>query len=271
MAEGERRAKGALADPRTRIVLLALTLVVLLVFVAGAKYYVAVNRALAWAVHLSSIGGTKAALNLGADPSRPGVNGATPLHQAVWRGNETIVELLLQHGADPDGVGGSGGTPLCRAAVERKSGIVELLLRHHANPNTPIAKGKLAGYTPLILAAASRDVESVRALIAAGATVDAFDPQRGTALSMAAFVRDLQVMRILLDAGADPDGGENNVFTPLYWAVSLGHRDVAELLLAHGATPWPQDKRARRLLDRALARHPELRPVLEKYAHRHER
>jgi ankyrin repeat protein len=50
-------------------------------------------------------------IEAGADPSVPGTNGRTPLHEAVSRGDEAMVRLLLDAGADPGREDRWGGTP----------------------------------------------------------------------------------------------------------------------------------------------------------------
>ncbi len=61
------------------------------------------------------------------------VNGATALHQAVFRGNDEVVELLLRSGADPNIGDRIGATPLFYAIWTGQERMVELLLSAGAN------------------------------------------------------------------------------------------------------------------------------------------
>jgi hypothetical protein len=111
-------------------------------------------------------------------------HGATPLIRAAAAGRVRIVELLLSRDADlraSDMV----GTALAHAAFNgRGAETVRLLLRHGADPN-------LGGRrTPLMLATIAGDMESMRALIAAGAALDVRDNHGQTALDAA---RDMQL------------------------------------------------------------------------------
>jgi ankyrin repeat protein len=94
------------------------------------------------------------------------------------------------------------------------------------------------GFSPLHIAAFARNADAVRALIAAGADVDAlatasFAPV--TPLGTAASFGAAEVAKILLEHGADPEKTSDDRHTPLQVAIANGHADVVDLLLAHGA------------------------------------
>ena len=56
----------------------------------------------------------------------------TPLHIAAVRGNQGIVDLLLEHGADPSLRDADGNTPLHKAVINSHEKVVRLICR--ANP-----------------------------------------------------------------------------------------------------------------------------------------
>ena len=89
-----------------------------------------------------------------------------------------------------------------------------------------------AALTPLLVtAAAAGQVGSVRALLDAGADVDA-PAEVFTPLLAAASAGQEGVARLLLERGASPDLAVEGASTPLYLASALGHEGVVEALLA---------------------------------------
>ena len=75
-------------------------------------------------------------------------DGSTPLHCATWKGQQTVVELLLSLGADVNARNNNdhwGTTPLHAAAHANQRAIAELLIAHGADVNAV----NLNGRTPL--------------------------------------------------------------------------------------------------------------------------
>jgi hemoglobin len=139
-----------------------------------------------------------------ADPrlAKEHYSGRTLLHGAAASGDLTTVELLLRLGADPDTADAGGHTPLYCLANECQG---------------------------------SGGAKVVRALVQAGASVDASDGvKRCTALHMAARRGNLQVAEALLDCGAGIEVRDSLGDTPLRRAVNCDKPGVAALLLARG-------------------------------------
>lgn len=84
-------------------------------------------------------------------------------------------------------------------------------------------------------AALTGDVDSARALIGAGARVNAADRLGRTALMIAAYFDHYEIVRSLLDAGADPSILASDRTTALGSAVSRGRTGIVLLLLESGA------------------------------------
>jgi hemoglobin len=125
-------------------------------------------------------------------------SGRTLLHGAAAAGNVATVELLLALGADPQIRDTGGHTPLYSVANECQ--------------------------TP-----GGGDV--VRALVSAGADVDADDGvKRCSPLHMAARRGNIEIAAALLDCGADIDRKDKLGVTPLQRAINCRKRDVAEFL-----------------------------------------
>ncbi len=92
----------------------------------------------------------------------------------------------------------------------------------------------------LNVAARAGDLERVKALLAAGASVAERDSLGGTPLHDAAWAGDLAIVQYLLDKGADPNARHlESGSTPLDYAVITNHRDVVEMFLLRGSRVGP--------------------------------
>ena len=97
------------------------------------------------------------------------------------------------------------------------------------------------GWTPLHQTCATGDCDAVRALLAAGAGVDARSVLDCTPLMVAAFFGYADVVKLLLQTGAITEARykDADIFcsiTPLFMAAVQGNTDVVRVLLEHGAT-----------------------------------
>jgi uncharacterized membrane protein YfcA len=82
-----------------------------------------------------------------------------------------------------------------------------------------------------------------RALVAAGAQIDARAKNGETALHLASLHHEADFTDILLAAGADPRAVSADGETPLHWAALSGHIVVAQRLIARGADVNAADRR----------------------------
>ena len=99
-------------------------------------------------------------------------DGWTPLHLASFFGHMEIARLLLARGADVNARSKSTrfakeNTPLHAAAANRQVGVAEILIAHGADVNAKDG----SGYTPLALAADSKNDLLVVILLEKGAQV----------------------------------------------------------------------------------------------------
>lgn len=97
---------------------------------------------------------------------------------------------------------GKNELPIHDAARLGTRADVERILK--ANPAMRDVPNEGLGSTPLHLAALNLDPGPLKALIAAGANVNARDKEGATPLHMAAFATRTEHARLLLQAGADP-------------------------------------------------------------------
>ncbi len=156
--------------------------------------------------------------------------GWTPLMYAAQGGHEPVARRLLAAGADVRLGGRLGDTAL---AVASRPGMIRLLVEAGADVNV---RSYPQRRTPLHAAVARHDAESVKALVAARADVNAADQEGVTPLLLAARLGDGGLVTALLAAGADPAARDQRAgWTPLRWAIAEGHTAVADLLRGSGA------------------------------------
>ncbi|MDT8369633.1 MAG: ankyrin repeat domain-containing protein, partial [Longimicrobiales bacterium] len=142
-------------------------------------------------------------LRQGADVNAAHGDGMTALHWAAYRGDLEMVDVLVYAGANLEATTRVAGyTPLLVAARSGHSAAAVRLLDAGADPRARTS----TGVTALHFAAGTGGVEAVEALIVAGAAVDAREHAHGqTPLVFAAHDGRVEAIRALVAAGADLD------------------------------------------------------------------
>ena len=216
--------------------------------------------------------------------------GTSALVFAIINVHYDLAAMLLEKGADPN-VADVSGMAALYAAVDMNSlqwvqgrpapilsdrldgaDLVKLLLAKGANPNARLTRAPLkrhhdagstmnfgAGTTPLMRAARTNDVASMRHLLDAGADPFLTLPDYTTALHIAAGqglgglrgegirivvpteAGAIEAVTLLLDRGMDPDAFNSAGNTPLHAAVGRGE-GVVRLLASRGASLNPKNK-----------------------------
>lgn len=134
--------------------------------------------------------------------------------------------------------------PICEAVKAGDASRVQSLLTNKgSNPNSVCHGEGLAADMPVLsVAADAGEVEMVRALLKAGAEVDASNAGGFTALVGAAFRGHAEVAKVLLEAGGSVGARYGDGSTPLH-AAAIGCRaEMVRLLLAAGASVNAQDR-----------------------------
>lgn len=172
----------------------------------------------------------------GTDPRVRPEHGLTPLMWAGAHGNALIASLLLEAGEDPRYGYAAEFTPLGLASSAGHLEVVEVLL----DSGKPWSPSELVD--PLAAAAGEGHPRTARALVEAGAELDALDRRGTTALIAAARRGRPETVRVLLELGAKVDRRDRDGRTALMWAAWMGERGIAERLHAHGADPRLRDR-----------------------------
>lgn len=144
----------------------------------------------------------------------------SPLQDAVRSGDREALSQLLHDGADVNQAGSDGYTPLMVAAARADLESVELLLKFGANPGSKTGAGATA-----LLAAVSAFTDGEKVC---------------------------KVVRVLLDAGANPNPSTQP--SPLAMAMIRDHSAAAALLEQRGAVKPTSDVKRGLKANQLLAR-----------------
>ena len=190
--------------------------------------------ALHWTAHRDDLGNAVLLIEAGADVNSANDLGVRPLWLASVNGSAPMARVLLEAGADPNAAPENGETPLMHASRSGSADAVELLLLHGAEVN---ARTPLEQQTALMWALAEKHAEVSRTLIEHGAEVSARSRFGFTPLLFAARTGDLEGARALLAAGVDADETASGGESALVVATVRGHVPFALWLLERGADP----------------------------------
>lgn len=107
--------------------------------------------------------------------------------------------------------------------------------------------------SPLIGAARTGDVRTIRTLAARGADMNEHGGVNDwTALENAVHKDQIESVKALLDGGADPNRTDPNGLTPLMMAAGYGYTPIVKVLLARGADTRLRDGKGSTALDYAI-------------------
>jgi len=220
------------------------------------------KHSLVWVIRTGRINAVRTLIEKGADVNVPTGCG-TPIHQAASDGRTEIVELLIAAGADVD-AGNSIGTPLLRAIEREHTEVALKLIAAGANPSET---GRFSDTPPIAMAATRGLSEVIRALIDAGADVNAIAPhitlnqleynrsvraawkednaaklvETEVAVNtypviLAARCGRAETLAVLLETGADPHCKDGEGLSAYDWAVRNEDAEILAVLRRFGIT-----------------------------------
>lgn len=199
------------------------------------------ESALTLAARVGSVPVAKRLVAAGADVNVQTRQGDTPLMFAAAERHPAVARLLIEVGADVEARTESTVRPARRMAPPDKEEEPRLLRKNQAVAVAQLPKDgdydpprPEGGFTPLLHAAMSGDLETVRALVEAGADLNGAAADGLTPVMVAIIKHNPAVALYLLEMGADPNRAEAG-FTALHAAAVTGQEDVVKLLAAKGA------------------------------------
>lgn len=187
----------------------------------------------------------------GADVKARDAFGNTMVNAAAVGNDLETLRIMVDAGVEVDAGGATGVTPLIFASYHGNLAAVKLLLSKGANVNAvarqpatfpvepprsgPIALGRI---TPLLAAIPSHP-EVAKALLDAGADVNAKDVRNMTPLMIAVATdyQDPALIRLLLERGADASARSGAAETARDWARKTGAPHALELLKVERPQP----------------------------------
>lgn len=184
----------------------------------------------------------KLLLEHGLNVSATANSDKTPLHCAAWTGGLEAVKLLIERDADPSAVNSSGETPLYQAAMNGNQEVVEYLLGV-VQKEVGLERRNNNGYTPLLAAVSFDHVDTVEALLDAGADINVLNYSGSGALIVAMDMAYSESIKRLLGTGRlDINKKDIRGRTCLLTAALLGREEEVELLLSQEPRPISNTK-----------------------------
>ena len=192
-----------------------------------------VNAPLADAAKSRDIATVSRLLKQPVDVNVPQSDGTTALHWAVRWNLLEVIDPLIRAGANVNATNRYNITPLALACTNGSALVVAKLLQAGADPNA-----SPNGESPLMVAARTGDLETVKVLLAHGAATNAVESERGqTALMWAAAEAHPAVVKLLIEQGADVQARAKGGFTPVLFGVRKGDKESVAALINAGASP----------------------------------
>ncbi|MEJ2173297.1 MAG: ankyrin repeat domain-containing protein [Woeseiaceae bacterium] len=167
-------------------------------------------------VRTGAAAGVNALLAAGANPNvKETREDQTPLMWAAAKGHADIVKALVARGARTDAQS--------KLIPAQEPFVIEVPSSFGRNFPKPVRfREASGGFTPLLFAAQSGNVEIAKALLDAGAEIDFATLEEGSALVIAVAAGHEDFARYLLERGADPNIADGWGVTALHYTAHEG-------------------------------------------------
>lgn len=172
----------------------------------------------------------------------------TLLCEAVRKGKEWAVNLLLENGANPQAVDGRGRQALHYAIEDCQESMVKVLLDHGG------VKDVTVGPMLLHLAVSGGNLTIIEMILKAGVGTNKTESWGETPLHYLVRLGSTHLAKIvdlLLEFGAQVNIGNQYADTPLHIAVIFCRPEVVQMLIDAGANPYLVNTRGETAMDMA--------------------
>ena len=173
----------------------------------------------------------------GFDPTIKNNNQETPIHIAAKKTNVELAKYLIEKGCDPTEPNNQGWTPLHNAATHGHIRMMKLLIEHGADIN---AKTN-SGFTVIHIALRNNQVDTVIYLLNIGANPNSFTKEEKSPLCLAILKHFNELAKLLIEHGAEVNPGFSNE-SPISVAYHENNQEMIDYLLSHGAIDLPKKK-----------------------------
>ncbi|KAJ5175056.1 uncharacterized protein N7482_000933 [Penicillium canariense] len=159
--------------------------------------------------------------------------GVTPLHCAVYQGNDEMAEFLLMNGANGNATTADGQTALHIASQRGHRKCMKLLFSSHVDLHIFDHAGSSCLHSAV---GTATDEATVPLLVKHKVDLNFQNPKNGnTALHLAVQCRRPRIILFLLEKGATIDIVNDEGLTPLQLAANTDNCEAISLLLQHCA------------------------------------
>ncbi|KAI7733991.1 hypothetical protein M8C21_014329 [Ambrosia artemisiifolia] len=169
-------------------------------------------------------------LQRGLDANESDNNGRTALHIAASQGNINCVLLLLDYGADPNSRDSEGSVPLWEAILGNHEQVITILKDNGAT----LSSGDVGQFSCIV--AEQNKLDILKQIIKHGGDVTVPKTNGSTALHVAVCEGNIEMVTFLLTQGANIDKPDDHGWTPRDLADQQGHHDIRKLFLSVKST-----------------------------------
>uniref|UniRef100_A0AAV2L982 Uncharacterized protein n=1 Tax=Knipowitschia caucasica TaxID=637954 RepID=A0AAV2L982_KNICA len=195
------------------------------------------NVPLHWAVEKNQAESCKALMDLEADPNILNKSLLAPLHLAVSKGHNNLIELFISYSrTDLNFEGDLGNTPLILASCINNSEALSILIKNGAK----LCHQNRLGHFPIHAAAFSGSKKAMEVILKAGdeigygplKQISYLDKSKSSPLHLAVRGGNLETIQLCLETGAKVDQQQNDRSTPLHLACTQGALEVVKIMLS---------------------------------------